>query len=94
MLRQTVASHNAHNHLKLHRDILNHVYFDKKKLYLAYLAHFLSGKAHRDLIAADSLHFAHFKGDERKPILQLTPNLKMKHVPAVRIYLTVNRLHH
>ena len=65
------------------------MYFDKKKLYLAYLAHVLSSKAHRDLMVSDSLHFAHLKGDERKPILQLTPNLKMKHVPTVRIYLTV-----
>lgn len=51
------------------RDILNHQYFDKRKLYLYRIAQALSQRA--DL--ATDVHFTFFRGDIRKPVLVYTP---------------------
>ena len=79
---------------RLHcRDILNHRYFDKRKLYLAALSKGLadecSGSASKRL---DGVSLAAFKGDSRKPILVLTAPFKlqgsevtMRLIPVVRV---------
>src|SRR3546814_14744968 len=51
------------------RDILNHQYFDKRKLYLNKIAEALSRRT--DL--ATDLQFSFFRGDMRKPVLIYTP---------------------
>ena len=67
-------------------DILNHIYFDKRSLYLAALAQVLVSTL-GDTLSRDGVEVAYFKGDSRKPILVLKPsNPKLQHV-AARVYL-------
>lgn len=69
------------------RDILNHIYFDKRKLYLAVIARELFESV--DLIATnDGLWLSLLKGDDRKPILLLRPNFKTKY--TIRLIPTVS----
>jgi hypothetical protein len=70
------------------RDILNHAYFDKRKLYLAALAESLVRNS--DLV--QSCVIASFKGDTRKPVLILTPTPKKLREISVRIFLSVRPL--
>ena len=80
-----------------YRDILNHRYFDKRKLYLLGLYQALqkhSGEANALFSAAS---FAAFKGDMRKPILVLqapftvsragSAGVTARIIPVVRINL-------
>ncbi len=59
------------------RDILNHRYFDKRKLYLAALS---KGLADECSVSKrfDGMSLAAFKGDSRKPILVLTAPFKLQ----------------
>lgn len=67
------------------RDILNHAYFDKRKLYMAGLVeYFLRGS---ELI--DGCSIADFKGDTRKSTIIVKPKSKKLRDIAVRIFLTV-----
>ena len=66
--------------VQMYRDILNHVYFDKKLLYLAALAEILNVAGLCSTIQVSTLH-----GDPRKPYLLLKPNgLKSKF--SVRVF--------
>lgn len=69
------------------RDILNHIYFDKRKLYLAVILKHLKS-SFKDTIDMSSVNVSFLKGDTRKPILTLKPNLKTSYVirviPVVR----------
>jgi hypothetical protein len=51
------------------RDILNHIYFDKKKLFLSVVLVGLRKAV--DLVSGYEITLAHLKGDSRKPILHL-----------------------
>jgi U3 small nucleolar RNA-associated protein 22 len=69
------------------RDILNHVYFDKRKLYLVAITEALSKNASKLLLDGDNcINYAFFKGDNRKPIISLTPSTKKKVV--IRIFVS------
>jgi hypothetical protein len=71
MFSETFAHSLRHQCVAHSRDILNHRYFDKRKLYLLGLYQCLvkhSGAA-GSLFSGAS--FAAFKGDHRKPILEL-----------------------
>ncbi|KAJ1434703.1 Nrap protein-domain-containing protein [Ochromonadaceae sp. CCMP2298] len=67
------------------RDILNHRYFDKRKLYLAALSLCLQDPQLG--LAAQDIQFAAFKGDERKPLLVFpcpaAPHICIRLVPAL-----------
>jgi len=67
------------------RDILNHAYFDKRKLYLAAMAESLGQSMEIDCVSIVS-----FKGDWRKPALVLKPKPKKLRDIAVRIVLAVS----
>ena len=78
--------------LLIGRDILNHAYFDKRRLYLAGLARYLGEQTHDDLAKKYTLSFSWFKGDSRKPILEIAPstsfmksNIVVRLIPAVRL---------
>lgn len=80
------------------RDILNHAYFDKRKLYLAAIAKALMRKSksknqNSDGSSCYKVSIAWFKGDSRKPILQVSPNSINKKMPqiTVRIYPVVSK---
>ena len=60
--------------LLFHRDIIDHRYFDKRKLYLAFLYKILS-KSNGDNLYED-IYLKAFKGDSRKPIIVLTSPFK------------------
>jgi U3 small nucleolar RNA-associated protein 22 len=68
------------------RDILNHRYFDKRKLYLAGLCRALVEDEQLGLSAAD-MQFAAFKGDANKPLLLFpcpaAPHICVRLIPAV-----------
>ena len=67
------------------RDILNHVYFDKRKLYLATIIRQLMSPClkFKDTIDISSIKVAFFKGDTRKPIVCFKPNFKCPYVVRV-----------
>lgn len=71
------------------RDILNHVYFDKRKLYLGVIVKHLksSSSKFKDTVDVSSINISFLKGDTRKPIITLKPNMKTSYViriiPAV-----------
>jgi hypothetical protein len=73
------------------RDILNHVYFDKRKLYLGViLKHLLAATSRfNESVDRGSINVSFLKGDTRKPIITLKPNLKTSYVirviPVVRL---------
>lgn len=67
----------------LYRDILNHVYFDKRKLYLSVL---LVNLKSSNLVDSHLISLALFKGDERKPIIHIADKMKKY---SIRIHLTV-----
>lgn len=60
------------------RDVLNHSYFDKRKLYLAGLAASLKdlNKQRTDENEKYDMTIALFKGDDRKPILNIKPKFE------------------
>ena len=64
------------------KDILNHNYFDKRKLYVAAIASALQHKSSSagthipPLIREGGVEFVYFQGDERKPMIQVQPLLK------------------
>ena len=62
------------------RDLLNHVYFDKRKLYLSVIATSLRNCL---LLDTDSVRISYFKGDPRKPIILAKPNFKTKYVVRI-----------
>lgn len=69
------------------RDILNHLYFDKRKLYLVAITDALYKNANTLLLDGDNrINYAYFKGDSRKPILSLIPSTKKK--VAIRIFVS------
>ena len=70
------------------KDILNHAYFDKRKLYVAGIASALKHKSAADLIK--STNFAFFQGDERKPIIIVKPQLKNMQNITIRIYFSIS----
>ena len=61
------------------KDILNHVYFDKKLLFLASVADIL-----RSAGICSSIQVSMLQGDSRKPYLVIEPNYKCRYV--VRIF--------
>ena len=67
------------------KDILNHIYFDKRKLYLAVLINALKNS---DLVKKENylLQVGLFKGDERKPILVISSEDKKL---SIQLFLTV-----
>ena len=65
------------------RDILNHVYFDKKLLFLAAIADILRSEG-----ICDTIHVSMLQGDTRKPYLLIKPNFKCRY--AVRIFPCVS----
>jgi U3 small nucleolar RNA-associated protein 22 len=64
------------------RDILNHIYFDKRKLYLSAIAEALSKDE-----TCNNISVCNLKGDSRKPILVIKPNIKRSKNITVRIFL-------
>lgn len=55
---------------------MNHIYFDKRRLYLAGVATLLNNslsKSKKSPSSSYNLSVTHFKGDSRKPILQIVP---------------------
>ena len=73
------------------RDILNHVYFDKRKLFLGVIMKQLkSSSKFKDTVDESSIVVSFLKGDTRKPIITLKPNLKTSYViriiPVVSIF--------
>ena len=76
------------------RDILNHVYFDKRKLYLAVILKHLqsssSSSKFKETVDMNSITVSFLKGDTRKPIITFKPNLKSSYV--IRIIPVVCQL--
>lgn len=64
------------------RDILNYSYFDKRNLYIGAIFHTLS----RETQLTRNISFAFLKGDIRKPILVLQPNIKTSF--TIRLIIT------
>eukprot|EP00598_Pedospumella_elongata_P008983 CAMPEP_0184988058 /NCGR_PEP_ID=MMETSP1098-20130426/22768_1 /TAXON_ID=89044 /ORGANISM="Spumella elongata, Strain CCAP 955/1" /LENGTH=374 /DNA_ID=CAMNT_0027512721 /DNA_START=17 /DNA_END=1138 /DNA_ORIENTATION=- len=64
-----------------HRDILNHVYFDKRKLYLLGLYNTLTKHNKEEDPLFSKISIAAFKGDLRKPILVLDAPFALKGCP-------------
>lgn len=64
------------------RDILNHIYFDKRKLYLSAIAEALSKDE-----SCNDISVSNFKGDSRKPILVIKPKFKRSKNLTLRIFL-------
>ena len=74
----------------LYRDILNHAYFYKRKLYLYGLSRSLNEQVHADSEKKYALSFSWFKGDYRKPILEVSPSVEfMQSNIVVRLIPTV-----
>lgn len=72
------------------RDVLNHVYFIKRRLYLAVLAKHLAKQNNVDGQKYFS-SFSWFKGDFRKPILEISPPANfLKSRITVRLIPTVS----
>lgn len=67
------------------RDILNHVYYDKRKLYLGVIAKKILSDS-SVCSTPSNLWFEHFKGDIRKPIILFRPKSNSKFL--VRIMLS------
>lgn len=65
--------------ITIYRDVLNHAYFNKRKLYLAAISEVLS-----DGGLCQSIEVSYFNSDHRKPYLILTPNFKTKY--SVNLY--------
>lgn len=63
-----------------HRDVLNNVYFNKRRLYLAAISEVLSTAG-----LSSSIEVSYFKGDQRKPFLILKPSFNTKY--SVHLYL-------
>ena len=62
------------------RDVLNHAYFNKRKLYLAALSEVLTTAG-----LCGSIAVSNFKSDSRKPFLILKPQFKTKY--SVHLYV-------
>ena len=63
---------------------MNHVYFDKRRLYLAGVLSLLSNDSKYDV------SIAHFKGDSRKPIIHIASpsnSITIRLIPVVSIYV-------
>lgn len=73
------------------RDILNFLYFDKRNLYLAWIYHELS-LASRQHTEFQNIEVTYFKGDSKKPIIVIKPNLKGWKDLNVRVFMTVSYL--
>ena len=58
---------------------MNHIYFDKRKLYLAAISQVLSSKG-----LSSAIEVSYFKADHRKPFLIIKPNFATKY--AVHLY--------
>ena len=67
-------------HFETFRDVLNHVYFNKRKLYLAALSEVLTAAGF-----CGSIEVSNFKSDSRKPFLILKPQFKTKY--TVHLYV-------
>lgn len=65
----------------LYRDILNYVYFDKRKLYIGVLLHFLKVNSKR--IGIENVEVEKWKDDNRKPVLIIRPTA----IPTITVRL-------
>jgi U3 small nucleolar RNA-associated protein 22 len=69
------------------KDIANHVYFDKRKLYLGVLLHQLQKKENTSRFGSD-IYVTCLKGDTRKPVIVMKPSKKTPYV--VRLFPTLS----
>lgn len=72
----------------LFRDVLNHVYFDKRSLFLAGLRKTLEKANKKNGEKYKAFSFEYLKGDVRKPVLSIVPSFSssvvVRLIPVVR----------
>lgn len=75
----------------LHRDVLNHVYFDKRALFLAGLRKTLEKANKKNGEKYKVFSFEYLKGDVRKPVLSIVPSFSssvvVRLIPVVRLFI-------